>query len=225
MASRQRRGTVSHVPRSQRNTPLVDQGAVVVHRHPLRGCSRVVERLEERPARHHLAPATDIRNGAHMKIDEVTPSNVYTFAYYIFQQLNSWPKSGAEDYGANIWRLSAFFTDAFQQALLRDLDERGHRGELAYRKRALFESPGTAYEDWRVQVLSDGSWVVLLDLEIEETVRGVTVKKPKLRYPLKVFRSRADPERNPYGLVLAGFAGEGPRRVESGVPEDGKGHG
>jgi len=171
----------------------------------------------------HLPP--DIRNGAHMKIDEVAPSNVYTFAYYIFQQLNSWPKSGAEDYGANIWRLSAFFTDAFQQALLRDLDERGHRGELAYRKRALFESPGTAYEDWRVQVLSDGSWVVLLDLEIEETVRGVTVKNPVLRYPLKVFRARADPERNPYGLVLAGFAGEGPRRVESGVPEDGKGHG
>src|SRR3569832_2526647 len=87
----------------------------------------------------HLPP--DIRNGAHMKIDEVAPSNVYTFTNYIFQQLNSWPKSGAEDYGANIWRLSAFFTDAFQQALLRDLDERGHRGELAYRKRASSSRP------------------------------------------------------------------------------------
>lgn len=171
----------------------------------------------------HLPP--DLRNGAHLKIGEIPLSNVYTFAYYIFQQLNSWPQSGTENYGANIWRLSAYFTDGFQQTLLRDLDERGRRGELAYRKRGLFESPGAAYEDWRVEVLSDDSWIVLLDLEIEETVRGVTVKNPVLRYPLKVFRSRADPERNPYGMVLAGFAGDGPRRVEPGAPQAKDGHG
>ena len=45
----------------------------------------------------HIPP--DLRSGAVLKIDEVPPSNVYAFAFYIFQQLNRWPNDGTRDYG------------------------------------------------------------------------------------------------------------------------------
>ncbi len=39
---------------------------------------------------------------------EVPPSTVYAFGFYVFQQLNSWPKDGEQDYPARIKSLSPF---------------------------------------------------------------------------------------------------------------------
>jgi integrating conjugative element protein (TIGR03746 family) len=51
----------------------------------------------------HIPP--DLRSGAVMTLDEVPATNVYAFAFYIFQQLNRWSENGAEDYGKAIYRI------------------------------------------------------------------------------------------------------------------------
>jgi hypothetical protein len=43
----------------------------------------------------------------------------------------------------------------------------------------------------------------------------MTVKKTAIRYPLRIVSLSVDPEANPWGLALDGFASEGPRRLEA----------
>lgn len=42
----------------------------------------------------------DLRTGSTRPWWEVPASSVYSFAFYIFQQLNAWPKNGEVDYRA-----------------------------------------------------------------------------------------------------------------------------
>ena len=159
----------------------------------------------------HIPP--DLRSGAVMALDEVPPANIYAFAFYIFQQLNRWPDDGAEDYGKAIFRIAAYLTPRFREQLIADMEAKGKQGQLAYRVRSLQAIPGQVYEERRVDVLSKESWVVWLDLELRESVKGMTVKKTTIRYPLRVLRYAVDAEANPWGLALDGFAAEGPQRL------------
>ena len=159
----------------------------------------------------HIPP--DLRSGAVMALDEVPPANVYAFAFYIFQQLNRWPEDGAEDYGKAIYRIAAYLTPSFREQLIADMETKGKLGQLAHRVRSLQAIPGQAYEERRVDVLSKESWVVWLDLELRESVKGMTVKKTTIRYPLRVLRYAVDAEANPWGLALDGFAANGPQRL------------
>jgi integrating conjugative element protein (TIGR03746 family) len=159
----------------------------------------------------HIPP--DLRSGAEMALDEVPPANIYAFAFYIFQQLNRWPDDGAEDYGKAIFRIAAYLTPSFREQLIADMEVKGKQGQLAYRVRSLQAIPGQVYEERRVDVLSKESWVVWLDLELRESVKGMTVKKTTIRYPLRVLRYAVDAEANPWGLALDGFAAEGPQRL------------
>lgn len=159
----------------------------------------------------HIPP--DLRSGARLALNEVPPPNVYSFAYYIFQQLNRWPNNGAEDYGRAIFQIAPYLTDAYRNTLVAEMNERGKRGELAHRTRSLQALPGVGYSEERVDVLSADAWVVWLDLELQESVKGMTIKKTHIRYPLRVVRLAIDPEANPWGLALDGFAGSGPERL------------
>lgn len=161
----------------------------------------------------HIPP--DLRSGAVLSVDEVLPSNVYAFAFYIFQQLNRSPEDGTQDYGRAIFRVSAYLTPRFRADLMADLALKGRRGELAYRVRGVQSIPGHAYEERRVDVLDADGWVVWLDLDLLESVKGMTVKKTAIRYPLRVVRHAVDFEANPWGLALDGFAEDGPRRLEA----------
>ena len=98
---------------------------------------------------------------------------------------------------------------------MADLEQKGRQGELASRVRGVHEIAGHGYEERRVDVLAPGVWVVWLDLELAESVKGMTVKKTVIRYPLRVVSLAVDPEANPWGLALDGFASDGPRRLEA----------
>ena len=143
----------------------------------------------------HIPP--DLRSGAVLAVDEVPPANVYAFAYYIFQQLNRWPEDGAEDYGQAIFRVSAYLTPRYRADLLTELDHKGRRGELAYRVRSMQEIPGHGYEESRIEVLGGDAWIVWLDLDLLESVKGMTVKRTAIRYPLRVVRYAVDLESIP----------------------------
>lgn len=170
------------------------------------GWSQAPERLTV-----HMPP--DLRSGAVLAVDEVPPANVYAFAFYIFQQLNRWPEDGAVDYGRAIFRVSPYLTPRYRADLLAELDQKGRQGELAYRVRGMQAIPGHVYEERRVDVLSQGVWIVWLDLDLLETVKGMTIKRTAIRYPLRVVRHAVDPEANPWGLALDGFGADGPRRL------------
>ena len=169
----------------------------------------------------HVPP--DLRSGATQTIDEVPPANVYAFAFYIFQQLNHWSEDGAQDYGKAIFRISPYVTPRYRAELIADMELKGKQGELAYRVRGVQEVPGHGYEERRVDVLASGVWVVWLDIDLFESVKGMTVKKTSIRYPLRVVRLSVNPEANPWGLALDGFAATGPRRLSEAELADAPG--
>lgn len=170
----------------------------------------------------HIPP--DLRSGAVLAVDAVPPANVYAFAFYIFQQLNRWPEDGARDYGRAIYRVSPYLTPRYRAELLTDLEQKGRQGELAYRVRGVQSIPGHGYEERRVDLLAADTWVVWLDLDLLESVKGMTVKRTAIRYPLRVVRHAVDLEANPWGLALDGFGGDGPRRLSAAeLAEEGKG--
>lgn len=157
----------------------------------------------------HIPP--DLRSGVTLGADEIHPANVYTFAFYVFQQLNRWPENGAVDYGEAIFRLSAYLTPAYREQLTQEMTIKGERGELVNRSRSVEAEYAEA--DAQVQVLDHETWQVDLDLKITESVRGMTVKETSIRYPLRIVRQAIDPERNPWGLALDGFVAPGPKRL------------
>lgn len=153
----------------------------------------------------HVPP--ELRTGGVLDADEVHPASIYTFALYMWQQAYRWDDDGREDYPENLRQLQAFMTPSMQQMMQEDFQRRDDEGELA-RTRAIREAPGRRYERERVEALGDDTWIVWIDVEIEEHVDGELVKHLRARYPLRVVRYDVDPQYNPWGLALDGFAGQ-----------------
>lgn len=168
----------------------------------------------------HVPP--DLRSGSTRQWWEVPPENVYTFAFYIFQQLNRWPTNGEDDYPRNLHALSAYLTPGCQAFLQQDYAYRRSNGELRQRVRGIYEIPGRGYGDdpaTRVHVLSARDWVVTLDVSADEYFGSEQVKRALVRYPLRVARMDVDPERNPFGLALDCYAST-PQRIEPVAPDN-----
>ena len=147
----------------------------------------------------------DLRSGSTRKWWEIAPESVYTFGFYIFQQLNRWPVDGEKNYPRAIQKLSAYLTPQCRSQLEGDAQKRQTAGELRGRTRGVFEMPDRGYADdpeQRVKVLSRDNWVVNLDLVTEEFYGSERVKQAFVRYPLQVVRLDVDPEKNPFGLAL-----------------------
>lgn len=151
----------------------------------------------------HVPP--DLRSGSTRLWWDVPPESVYTFGFYIFQQLNRWPTDGEVDYNRNIQILSTYFTPSCQSFLQNDYRIRRDSGELRRRIRGIYEIPGRGYGDdptARVRVISNQSWLVILDVAADEYFGSEQVKRALVRYPLRVVRMDIDPEKNPFGLML-----------------------
>ncbi|KIH84081.1 PFL_4703 family integrating conjugative element protein [Pseudomonas batumici] len=147
----------------------------------------------------------DLRSGSTRKWWEVAPESVYTFGFYIFQQLNRWPIDGEKNYPRAIQKLSAYLTPQCKSQLESDAQKRQIAGELRGRTRGVFEMPDRGYGDapeLRVKVLGRDRWVVNLDLATEEFYGSERVKQAFVHYPLQVVRLDVDPEKNPFGLAL-----------------------
>ncbi len=159
----------------------------------------------------HLPP--DLRGGTTFALNEIPSASVYAFTYYIFQQLNRWPDDGAQDYGRAIFRVSAYLTPRYRAWLIADMEQKARQGELSYRVRGIQEYPGRGYSEARVEILDRDTWIVWLDLDLVESVKGMTVKQTAIRYPLRVVRQAVDLEANPWGLALDNYGPTGPQRL------------
>ncbi len=162
----------------------------------------------------HVPP--DLRSGSTRLWWDIPPESVYTFGFYIFQQLNRWPTDGEIDYSRNIYALSAYLTPSCHAYLKDEYRMRYDTGELRKRVRGIYEIPGRGYGDnptERVKQLSRDEWLVTLDIAADEYFGAEQVKRALVRYPLKVVRMDIDPEKNPFGLGLDCYSGT-PQRIE-----------
>lgn len=166
----------------------------------------------------HVPP--DLRSGSTRKWWEIPPETVYTFGFYIFQQLNRWPTDGEEDYARNLQQLRAYLTPKCQTILQAEFEQRRVGGELRKRTRGVYEIPERGYGDdptFRVKTLGRDAWVVNLDLTADEYFGSEKVKRALVRYPLHVVRMDVDPESNPFGLALNCYSGK-PQRISPATP-------
>ncbi len=162
----------------------------------------------------HVPP--DLRSGSTRRWWDVPPESVYTFAFYVWQQIQRWPSDGEADYARNLRTLSPYLTPSCLAFLQQDDLYRARNGELRKRVRGIYEIPGRGYgEDptLRVRTVSNDEWVVTLDVTADEYYGAEQVKRAFVRYPLKVVRMDVDPEHNPFGLALDCYAGT-PQRIE-----------
>ena len=162
----------------------------------------------------HVPP--DLRSGSTRRWWDVPPESVYTFAFYVWQQIQRWPSDGEADYARNLRTLSPYLTPSCLAFLQQDDLSRARNGELRKRVRGIYEIPGRGYgEDptLRGRTVSNDEWVVTLDVTADEYYGAEQVKRAFVRYPLKVVRMDVDPEHNPFGLALDCYAGT-PQRIE-----------
>lgn len=145
----------------------------------------------------------DLTKGAMTEFESVPPPVVYTFAFYIWQQLHRWKSDGQEDYPKQIYQLQAFLTPGCVNALQADMNNKKSKGELRGRVRSVQELMGHGYVPARVAQQSPESWLTWLDLTIRETIGGHPVKDVNVRYPLRIVRYDVDKEINPWGLAIA----------------------
>jgi len=162
------------------------------------------------------------RVGAVLDGREIPPATVYAFATTIWQQLHRWREDGEKDYYDNVVSLAYYFTPRFRESLVKDIKERktaarGRVNELRGRERTVSLPEDFVYQTELVETRDDGSWIVNLDLDLEETYEGLTVKKVRIRYPLHIRRFEVDWQKNPWGLAITGYGPEGPRRLS---PDD-----
>jgi integrating conjugative element protein (TIGR03746 family) len=150
-------------------------------------------------------------------VSQMPTPNVYAFAHLIWQGINRWAADGGKDYGRQIFQYQHFLTPACQEQLKVDLDRRAKAGELASRTRAMSEIPGQAYSVGRVVAESNSAWLVLMDMQLTETVRGVAIKDAFIRYPLRIVRYDVNRDQNPWGLAVDCFGGNKPERLDPAV--------
>jgi integrating conjugative element protein (TIGR03746 family) len=145
----------------------------------------------------------DLSQGVLTQLGSVPEPVVYTFAYYIFQQLHRWKTNGEKDYPEQIYTLQGFFTPDCINALKEDMAQKNKRGELRSRTRMMQEIVGRSYQPRRVVIESKNAWRVWIDANIRETIEGHPVKNVNVQYPLRVVKFDVDREINPWGLAIA----------------------
>ncbi len=165
----------------------------------------------------HVATNLNTGDSVHFKDGRapVPETNVYGFAYYIWQQLNRWQSDGYTDYGKQIFRLQYFITPACMAQLDADLKARHAAGELRERTRQITEIPGLGYTKARVIADGDGdsAWTVMLDMQLMETFKGAAIKDTYIRYPIRVVRFDVDRVRNPWRLAIDCYGSQRPQRL------------
>jgi integrating conjugative element protein (TIGR03746 family) len=167
--------------------------------------------------RLHYPP--DLSRGAVQNLGDIPKVTIYTFAYYIFQQLYRWPTDGRADYYDRIHTLRNYLTPACYEDRLADHDAR--QRNIAGRQRSVWEIPGRGFSNQRVQVTSATSWLVGLDLHIRETYRGERVKDRLIHFPVKIVAYDVDPETNPWGLAIDCLA-DAPRAIDIDTNGEGR---
>jgi len=172
----------------------------------------------------HLPP--NLEEGGLVKINQPERIHIYAFAARILQVINHWPNDGSTDYGKAIDSVRPYLTPRFYAELKFDLEQRLVNpvdgvgtpvDELTGRVRSMQTLLATEnakiFDDDKVTIHSHGEWTAILDMHIEEQVKGLLVKSVNVRYPVRVIRYDVDLNSNRWGLALDGYEAPGPARI------------
>jgi len=146
----------------------------------------------------------DLSSGVTLNAHSIPKSTVYALTFYVWQGLNAWQEDGVVDYPQKLHRFSAFLTQRFQAELTADKVRKQDQGELQ-RRRFMQGERAAAYESAWVTGLAPDVWEVILQVKLTEFVGETEVKSVNMEYSLRVVRMDAQPEHNPWGLLLDGF--------------------
>ena len=174
------------------------------------GCSLMlaIGGLVRAPHTIDVYTSPDARYGSLHEQGDVPPTAVYSFASYIFTILNTWSKDGEIDYKAQASALNAYLSPAYFQFVYDDADarlDRTSQNQLKGRTRTVTPADGSSYSASAVKIIGPDSWVVYLDLHIEERLDSIVVKDSYVRYPIRVIKRQISRERNPWQLALDGY--------------------
>jgi integrating conjugative element protein (TIGR03746 family) len=157
-------------------------------------------------------------SGVTMQAGEVPNESVFSFAYYIWQNVNDWSSNGAEDYKNNLTKYAPFLTPRFHAQLESDFIKRYQDGEVQERLRSLEGTNGSVYTPTDVEYVGHGTWIVHLTMHLTEHVKDTdaTVKDVEMNYTMRVVHYDVSTVNNPWGLALDGFEAE-PARITTTV--------
>lgn len=157
-------------------------------------------------------------DGLTQKAGDIPAATIYSFAYYVWQNINNWPNNGAQDYSSAINQFSPFLTPRFKTSLIQDYNNRLNGGEIQDRIRAMQGLFGSAFTPQDVQSLGHGTWIVRLTMHLSESMNmnGNTVKDIDVSYALRVVNYSVNAKTNPWGLALDGYE-ESTMRLKTNV--------
>ena len=159
---------------------------------------------------HRLSLPPLLEYAPSLQTGEIQPWEVYNFAGYIWQYLNRCESNCEIELPQRQNQMSSFITTQFASTLLRSRAARA--SELRDRTRYILPLAG-GWSTSLVTTISKGLWHVTLDVLLVEELRAVEVKRVPIRYTIIVAQRRIDPEYNPWGLYLDGFA-TSPARIK-----------
>lgn len=148
----------------------------------------------------------DTRYGATIKPGDYDLPTVYGFAKLTFTAFNRWVEDGQVEFPERIDEYQPYFTPKFIDEVTAVMNVKASNGELEHRSRYVLDVPGwETFSDENIKLLDDGSWVVILRLEIIENIGAVQIKRPTIEYPLHIVRMNISPDKNAYGLAINGI--------------------
>ena len=166
-----------------------------------------------RDVRISLPPA--LNYGAIIKPGVIQAHEVYSFAGYIYQQMNTWRNDGQVDFSQNLTNLRFFLTDEgynYFSNLITELDSLDQLG-----KRTRFIIPIENYDTSLVSFVAPNAWIVKLRYQLQEKLSDLIIKDfIRLEIQIPVHYENKDPEYNPWGLWI-GAPISGPQRIEEDV--------
>lgn len=169
--------------------------------------------ISEMPSQIVVKYAPQLKDGATLKLGEFPKASIITDVQYLWLAINTWKESGRDEANDLLWRYTNFMTPDFRSDLESEYKQLNARGALN-RKRTPSAVPGQMFDfEDRVVQLTEDSWVVYLDIVLEESTMGEIIRSPTYRYAIEVERFITNMELNPIGIRLAGFR-EPPKRIK-----------
>jgi len=132
---------------------------------------------------------------------QVDDAYVYSFTDGLLQALYTWKDDGQEDYERNIETLKGFITPGCYESLKKDQKFRLTHGELRNRVRLMIP---VQFAEGAEQVRFDppGKWLVRLQYDMQETIKGVPIKDGRYYWDVPVIKDSSRKHLNRFELSV-----------------------
>tara|TARA_R110000868_G_scaffold266583_1_gene525841 strand:- start:59567 stop:60223 length:657 start_codon:yes stop_codon:yes gene_type:complete len=155
-------------------------------------------------------------SGIDLKGGLPSDAEVFSFTYWTWQSLQTWPTDGYVDYKKNLNTFAPYVTPAFQLMLKKEGKTEYDAGFLHGHQQATFGASGSMYDPKNVKYIGHGTWLVHLNMR---TINRVTPangsgafegshvdRDAETSYVFEVVQTNYAPNENYWHLQLAGYA-------------------